>query len=232
MESVWQCLFTTKLNLYLSHIEWPTANFVYSFGGRQWRVFSWFTLCKVHMWPHTLILSPSVFSRSSYTDSVWAYTKPYDIFKVEKQGEASQTGPHGRSLQSCSSYFRLLSLVPLRIFAFHFPFLMFPFTPARYWGNFNFKREKAIYGKNGALILNQKNPSLLPIPSIPVSPDWRMQKDVVLLPSIHIYIHRQTFPLAVPPTTQSLVRWKTATAGTAVIKPSPPSCASCSPVDV
>lgn len=43
------------------------------------------------------------------------------------------------------------------------------------------------------------------------------------------HFHRQTFPLAVPPTTQFLLRWKTATAGTAVT-PSPPSCASWSPV--
>jgi hypothetical protein len=42
------------------------------------------------------------------------------------------------------------------------------------------------------------------------------------------YIHRQSFPLAVPAATQSLLGWKTATAGTAVMPP-PPSCANCSP---
>lgn len=42
------------------------------------------------------------------------------------------------------------------------------------------------------------------------------------------YIHKQSFPLAVPPATQFLLRWKTATAGTAVM-PSPPSWASWSP---
>lgn len=36
------------------------------------------------------------------------------------------------------------------------------------------------------------------------------------------HIHKHTFPLPVPPTTQSLVGWKTETAGTAVM-PSPPS---------
>lgn len=42
------------------------------------------------------------------------------------------------------------------------------------------------------------------------------------------HIHRHNFPLAVPAATQSLLGWKTATAGTAVIPP-PPSCANCSP---
>lgn len=43
-----------------------------------------------------------------------------------------------------------------------------------------------------------------------------------------IYIHKHSFPLAVPAVTQSLVGWKTATAGTAVM-PLPPSCANCLP---
>lgn len=43
------------------------------------------------------------------------------------------------------------------------------------------------------------------------------------------YIHKQSLPLAVPAATQSNVGWNFATAGTAVI-PSPPNCASCSPL--
>lgn len=48
------------------------------------------------------------------------------------------------------------------------------------------------------------------------------------------YIHKHTFPLAVPPTTQFCVRCITATAGTAVITllSSLPSCASWSPLAV
>ncbi len=42
------------------------------------------------------------------------------------------------------------------------------------------------------------------------------------------YIHKHNLPLAVPAVTQSLVGWKTATAGTAVMPP-PPSCANCLP---
>jgi hypothetical protein len=45
------------------------------------------------------------------------------------------------------------------------------------------------------------------------------------------YIHKHSFPLAVPAATQSSVGWNLATAGTAVM-PSPPSCASCCPLAV
>jgi hypothetical protein len=45
------------------------------------------------------------------------------------------------------------------------------------------------------------------------------------------YIHKQSFPLAVPAPTQSIVGWNLATAGTAVIL-SPPSCANCCPFPV
>jgi hypothetical protein len=49
---------------------------------------------------------------------------------------------------------------------------------------------------------------------------------------IHLYyIHKHSFPLAVPAATQSSVGWNLATAGTAVM-PSPPSCASCCPLAV
>lgn len=43
------------------------------------------------------------------------------------------------------------------------------------------------------------------------------------------YIQRQSLPLAVPAAIQSWEGWNWATAGTALI-PSPPSCASCSPL--
>lgn len=51
-----------------------------------------------------------------------------------------------------------------------------------------------------------------------------------LLSGVNHHIHRHIFPLAVPPAIQSLVGWNTATAGTAV-RPSPPSWASCAPVE-
>lgn len=45
------------------------------------------------------------------------------------------------------------------------------------------------------------------------------------------YIHKHSFPDAVPAAIQSIVGWNLATAGTAVI-PSPPSCANCCPLPV
>jgi hypothetical protein len=46
---------------------------------------------------------------------------------------------------------------------------------------------------------------------------------------VFLHCQRQSFPLAFPPATQSIVGWKCATAGTAVM-PSPSSCASCTPL--
>lgn len=70
-------------------------------------------------------------------------------------------------------------------------------------------------------VTNLQTPiSTLPIPATPIANPKTTTRP---------HIQRQSFPLAEPPATQSLVGWNCATAGTAVMSCASPSWASCWP---